>query len=91
MSSDEHPLWPHTHYMRSLQAAVCIVMAVASLAVSLATAIYGGRVFFLISRVPLESTGKRKKLKEVCYVASVPIRNAQACMLKVALDTHALS
>ncbi|XP_026448212.1 tobamovirus multiplication protein 1-like [Papaver somniferum] len=48
-----------------------IFMAVVSLIAALGFLIYGGRLFFMLRRFPIESKGRRKKLHEVGSVTAV--------------------
>ncbi|XP_042378395.1 tobamovirus multiplication protein 1-like [Zingiber officinale] len=48
-----------------------IFIAVVSFVAALGFAIYGGRLFFLLRRFPIESKGRRKKLHEVGYVTAI--------------------
>lgn len=43
-----------------------VFLAVISLAAAAGFAIYGGRLFVMLQRFPIESKGRRKKLTEVC-------------------------
>ncbi|CAM8983258.1 unnamed protein product [Rhodiola kirilowii] len=42
-----------------------------SLFAALGFLLYGGRLFLMLHRFPVESKGRRKKLQEVCYVTSI--------------------
>ncbi|WOG85313.1 hypothetical protein DCAR_0104501 [Daucus carota subsp. sativus] len=46
-------------------------IAVVSLIAALGFLIYGGRLFFMLRRFPIESKGRRKKLHEVGYVTGI--------------------
>ncbi|PIA57272.1 hypothetical protein AQUCO_00600186v1 [Aquilegia coerulea] len=49
-----------------------IFIAVVSFTAALGFLLYGGRLFFMLRRFPIESKGRRKKLHEVCaFVLSV--------------------
>lgn len=46
-------------------------IAVVSLMAALGFLVYGGRLFFMLRRFPIESKGRRKKLHEVGYVTGI--------------------
>lgn len=46
-------------------------IAVVSLIAALGFLVYGGRLFFMLRRFPIESKGRRKKLHEVGYVTGI--------------------
>ncbi|KAK1368412.1 Tobamovirus multiplication protein 1 [Heracleum sosnowskyi] len=48
-----------------------IFIAVVSLMAALGFLVYGGRLFFMLRRFPIESKGRRKKLHEVGYVTGI--------------------
>ncbi|KAF8409534.1 hypothetical protein HHK36_005612 [Tetracentron sinense] len=48
-----------------------IFIAVVSFTAALSFLIYGGRLFFMLRRFPIESKGRRKKLHEVGYVTAI--------------------
>ncbi|XP_047954604.1 tobamovirus multiplication protein 1-like [Salvia hispanica] len=48
-----------------------IFVAVVSFAAALGFLLYGGRLFIMLRRFPIESKGRRKKLYEVCVYLSV--------------------
>ncbi|GMH24981.1 hypothetical protein Nepgr_026824 [Nepenthes gracilis] len=55
-------------------AVVCfgqVFIAVVSLVASLGFLLYGGRLFFMLRRFPIESKGRRKKLREVGSVTAI--------------------
>ena len=53
------------------RAASLAFLALASAAAAAGFIIYGGRLFFMLRRFPIESRGRRKKLREVGAVAAV--------------------
>ncbi|XP_075477455.1 tobamovirus multiplication protein 1-like [Primulina tabacum] len=48
-----------------------IFIAVVSFVAALGFLIYGGKLFFMLRRFPIESKGRRKKLHEVGYVTAI--------------------
>ncbi|XP_019094586.1 PREDICTED: tobamovirus multiplication protein 3-like [Camelina sativa] len=46
-------------------------LAGASLLVALGFLLYGGRLFLMLHRFPIESKGRRKKMKEVGFVTTI--------------------
>ncbi|KAL8107773.1 hypothetical protein AgCh_024249 [Apium graveolens] len=46
-------------------------IAVVSLMAAIGFLVYGGRLFFMLRRFPIESKGRRKKLHEVGYVTGI--------------------
>ncbi|XP_022842874.1 tobamovirus multiplication protein 1-like [Olea europaea var. sylvestris] len=48
-----------------------IFMAVVSFVAALGFLLYGGRLFFMLRRFPIESKGRRKKLHEVGFVTAI--------------------
>ncbi|XP_074573754.1 tobamovirus multiplication protein 3-like [Curcuma longa] len=61
-------------WWKSIQAMVIvskIFFAVVSLFAALAFLLYGGRLFLMLKRFPVESKGRRKKLQEVGYVTTI--------------------
>lgn len=65
----------------------CVFLAIVSIAAALGFLVYGGRLFLMLRRFPVESRGRTKKLREVrtarpvlhlvCCVAS--------CMLAIGM------
>ena len=43
----------------------CVFLAVVSIAAALGFLLYGGRLFLMLRRFPVESRGRTKKLREV--------------------------
>ncbi|KAF5826397.1 hypothetical protein DUNSADRAFT_3317 [Dunaliella salina] len=48
-----------------------IFLAAVSIAAALGFLLYGGRLFLMLQRFPIESRGRRKKLREVGLVTSI--------------------
>ncbi len=48
----------------------CVFLAIVSVAAALGFLVYGGRLFLMLRRFPVESRGRTKKLREVCSTAS---------------------
>nr|DAD17767.1 TPA_asm: hypothetical protein HUJ06_019230 [Nelumbo nucifera] len=48
-----------------------VFIAVVSISASLGFLLYGGRLFFMLRRFPIESKGRRKKLHEVGFVTAI--------------------
>jgi hypothetical protein len=49
----------------------CCFMAVVSLIAAAGFLVYGGRLFLMLRRFPIESRGRRKKLREVGFVTAI--------------------
>ncbi len=43
----------------------CVFLAIVSIAAALGFLVYGGRLFLMLRRFPVESRGRTKKLREV--------------------------
>ncbi|KAM7264146.1 hypothetical protein ACFE04_001829 [Oxalis oulophora] len=72
-----------------------IFMAVVSIIAALAFLVYGGRLFYMLSRFPIESKGRRKKLHEVgavtaicfsCFIIRCIVVILSACDVNAYLD-----
>ncbi len=46
-------------------------LAIVSLSAALGFLLYGGRLYLMLQRFPIESRGRRKKLREVGLVTSI--------------------
>jgi Protein of unknown function (DUF1084) len=46
-----------------------VFLAIVSIAAALGFLVYGGRLFLMLRRFPVESRGRTKKLREVCGAA----------------------
>lgn len=65
-----------------------IFLASISVAAAIGFILYGGRLFMMLQRFPIESRGRRKKLQEVGLVTSIcagcfSFRCVHACMHKL--------
>lgn len=60
----------HSHYELMAKVSACF-LAVVSVIAALGFALYGGRLFLMLRRFPIESKGRRKKLREVGCVTAV--------------------
>jgi len=70
--AQSHELAAHDDHARSvLKCAMTAVMCVVWLSAAAGFIFYGGRLFVMLRRFPLESKGRRKKLQEVGLVAGV--------------------
>lgn len=49
----------------------CCFMAIVSLVAAAGFMVYGGRLFLMLRRFPIESRGRRKKLREVGFVTAI--------------------
>jgi hypothetical protein len=49
----------------------CVFLAVVSVAAAAGFLVYGGRLFLMLRRFPIESRGRRKKLREVGFVTTI--------------------
>ena len=49
----------------------CVFLAAVSLSAAAGFLLYGGRLFCMLRRFPIESRGRRKKLREVGCVTSI--------------------
>ncbi|MCO5594414.1 hypothetical protein L7F22_048444 [Adiantum nelumboides] len=48
-----------------------VSFAVVSFAAALGFALYGGRLFLMLRRFPVESKGRQKKLREVGFITAI--------------------
>ena len=48
-----------------------MTLAAVSVSAAIAFVLYGGRLFLMLQRFPIESRGRRKKLQEVGLVTSI--------------------
>ncbi|XP_031494494.1 tobamovirus multiplication protein 3-like [Nymphaea colorata] len=60
--------WKPVHFVVTLSK---LFFAAVSLFASLGFLLYGGRLFLMLQRFPVESKGRRKKLQEVGYVTTI--------------------
>jgi Protein of unknown function (DUF1084) len=57
----------------------CVFLAIVSIAAALGFLVYGGRLFLMLRRFPVESRGRTKKLREVCALQQIPATCESAC------------
>lgn len=60
----------------------CVFLAIVSVAAALGFLVYGGRLFLMLRRFPVESRGRTKKLREVRSSSSLHPRHC-ACRICV--------
>lgn len=53
----------------------CVFLAIVSIAAALGFLVYGGRLFLMLRRFPVESRGRTKKLREVRGVQYTPCQS----------------
>ncbi|KAK9862115.1 hypothetical protein WJX84_004548 [Apatococcus fuscideae] len=66
-----HGAAAQSHDYQLARAASCIFLAVVSVAAAGGFLLYGGRLFIMLRRFPIESRGRRKKLREVGCVTAI--------------------
>lgn len=69
-------LWIYSSMVHGKQLALervmsCIFLAIVSLSAAAGFLLYGGRLFTLLRRFPIESRGRKKKLREVGFVTCI--------------------
>jgi len=57
----------HGRLVEAGRVAGCVFLAFVSVAAALGFLVYGGRLFLMLQRFPIESRGRTKKLREVCH------------------------
>ena len=58
-------LLAHGRLVEAGRVAGCVFLAFVSVAAALGFLVYGGRLFLMLQRFPIESRGRTKKLREV--------------------------
>ena len=61
----------HGKLLEVCRVAGCIFLAAVSVAAALGFLVYGGRLFLMLQRFPIESRGRTKKLREVSAMSYV--------------------
>ncbi|MCO5556435.1 hypothetical protein L7F22_009984 [Adiantum nelumboides] len=59
------------NYNAIIQIVARLFLAVVSFAAALGFALYGGRLFLMLRRFPVESKGRQKKLREVGFITAI--------------------